>query len=987
MPLLALSTISARAQYTQISLNPVANANLRTYAHGTNYPLGGTQFSVAGVPFTLAKVSGDPNTTGVLQGANAAGGPGSFSYTFTVPAGTHAKVLYALVNTAWGQALVNQGRITVKRTGGETATLFLTEGFNIRDHDNRSFVNTCSDSGMVPAYFLNGASTTQSVQSRLDRLELLLPATFVGDTIATITFEGLASGNPGGSAFLAGLTLATDVVLPAPLAIQRAGTNVVLAWPTNNFTFTLMTASNLNPPVAWSPVSVAATVSGGQNVVTNSIAGVQQYFALRGGGGSADPGLVDTFGPVVQVSVQATNPLNGVLHYQWRATDGQIVNQDAPTTTWTMASGGGLHFAYVMISNGKGAYTQRRVAVITDLIGTPAIVTTPRAVQPPPSSAPQGNSIYAMVGDDGGGPFLPSVYLTDTNGNNPTATAAMDSRGFVTLFNVLAGDWVFPCGLYDGPLLVQTNCNGVGTADHKFTLTDNSFAGLGWSHFTATQNGPPAAAEIQSGVRLRDGSVPGVNNEFFGITSTAVGRLLTTNGLPSAYTMPARTSSGKAKFYFPAGLPVGLSEDTQFQIEGAQPVVAPIYESATNLDSTPPVVTVMTAVLSGTNVGIFLPPPGPAGPRHEDAREEDVFLTAKGIDSRLSAWKYYKAIGAITDYDAVNDRPIGGITFDDWKRHTGMDPYARNGRHDVTATYINRVDLNLTRAHHSISYGSNAVAAYVCNFLGPAADTQAEADKAITNAVNGRNLVACVAMDHIVTPGVNGGRPFTRFLIFGPNGRLLPSINLDGEGEKFVPGSCVACHGGDHYAGSFPTTGTPSPDIGAHFLPYDTGNFSFATGAGLTEAAQESAIHLLNLNVLDAGPTTAARELIAGWYQNGTGILNKDYVPPSYTGKSTNAIFFYKEFYAKSCRTCHVAMSEPGNFDHYDNLIQKTEPYHNYPGYDRIQFFVPRNPGDETFNSALMPNSLRTFGLLMNDTNRLEAYWRLFDELYLIDNP
>lgn len=73
--------------------------------------------------------------------------------------------------------------------------------------------------------------------------------------------------------------------------------------------------------------------------------------------------------------------------------------------------------------------------------------------------------------------------------------------------------------------------------------------------------------------------------------------------------------------------------------------------------------------------------------------------------------------------------------------------YARNGKHDVTATYVNRVDLNLTRMHHSISYGSNAVAAYVCNFLGPAADTQVEVDKAITNAVNGRNLVACVAMD------------------------------------------------------------------------------------------------------------------------------------------------------------------------------------------------------------------------------------------------
>lgn len=440
-------------------------------------------------------------------------------------------------------------------------------------------------------------------------------------------------------------------------------------------------------------------------------------------------------------------------------------------------------------------------------------------------------------------------------------------------------------------------------------------------------------------------------------------------------------------FYFPNGLPAGLTADAQIQIEGAQPVPAAVGEVVTNLDSMVPAVTGMTALFSGTNVGIFLPPPAAVSPRHEDAREEDVFLTAKGIDSRPSAWKYYQAIGAITEYDAEHDRPIGGITFDDWKRHTRMDPYATAGKHDVTATYVNRVDLNLTRVHHSISYGSNAVAAYVCNFLGPAADNQGEVNKAINNAVNGRNLVACVAMDDTVTAGVNGGRPFTRFLIFGPNGRLLPSINLDGEGEKFVPGACVACHGGDHYAGSFPPTGSPSPDIGAHFLPYDTGNFSFATNSGLTEVDEESAIHQLNLNVLDAGPTPASRELIAGWYQSGAGILDKDYVPPSYAGKSTNAIAFYKEIYAKSCRTCHVAMSEPGNFDHYENLVQKTEPYHNYPGYDRISFFVPQFPGGETFNSALMPNSLRTFSLLMADPNRLEIYWRLYDELYNQENP
>jgi hypothetical protein len=189
----------------------------------------------------------------------------------------------------------------------------------------------------------------------------------------------------------------------------------------------------------------------------------------------------------------------------------------------------------------------------------------------------------------------------------------------------------------------------------------------------------------------------------------------------------------------------------------------------------------------------------------------------------------------------------------------------------VTARFVNRVDLNLTRLHHSISYGSNAVAAYVCNHLGPVSGLPADVDQAVTNAIAGRNLVASVAMDCTLVETAAGRRPVTRFLIFSPNGELLPSINLDGRGEKFVPGVCVACHGGDRYAGSFPTDGTGSADIGAHFLPYDPANFAFATLPGLDRRSQAAQIRQLNFNLLDASPTPAVRELVKGWYDTGGG--------------------------------------------------------------------------------------------------------------------
>jgi hypothetical protein len=74
----------------------------------------------------------------------------------------------------------------------------------------------------------------------------------------------------------------------------------------------------------------------------------------------------------VQVTVQAATS-KGVLHYQWRSTDGAIQNVNSATTTWTLPLGGGLHFAYTLVSNGLGGYTERRIAVNTDVIGQPYV--------------------------------------------------------------------------------------------------------------------------------------------------------------------------------------------------------------------------------------------------------------------------------------------------------------------------------------------------------------------------------------------------------------------------------------------------------------------------------------------------------------------------------------------------------------------------------------------------------------------------------------
>ena len=47
----------------------------------------------------------------------------------------------------------------------------------------------------------------------------------------------------------------------------------------------------------------------------------------------------------VTVSVSVSNAGDGKLSYQWRSTDGTIVEVNAPSTTWTLPNGPGIHFA------------------------------------------------------------------------------------------------------------------------------------------------------------------------------------------------------------------------------------------------------------------------------------------------------------------------------------------------------------------------------------------------------------------------------------------------------------------------------------------------------------------------------------------------------------------------------------------------------------------------------------------------------------------
>lgn len=699
----------------------------------------------------------------------------------------------------------------------------------------------------------------------------------------------------------------------------------------------------------------------------------------------------------------ATDPNGYPLQYLWRSTDGHIHNVNSPTTSWTLPNGPGLHFAYVLVSNGTGGYIERRVAVSTDTIGAPIQWGDPVRYRAPSAPAAVGEVYRSFL--SGGSQLLNSfgeianmadgqVFAQDVNNTyrDPAyGVAKTNIRGEYTLSNNLPIAATDAVNLYCAdPLGNFGGCGGyANTANQEVIYPDylvnfDVTPGQAVTDYIDRSNYDGASPNYQlvAGTALMADNTPcGTVNEFFGLTSTGTATLLDTTGAPIHGTRVRMSNLGAYTFNYN---PTAASILVQCEHAAPQTVtitaagdMGTVFFPATGAPSIPDTAG-MTATFNGNSVGLFLPPP--TGLPSDIVSDPERFLSYKGIDSRQDACAYYQAIGAARGCDEDGNL-VSPISFDDWMRATKMGKYATaGGPTEYVANYINKADLNLARSHHSISYGPNQTAAYVCNHLGPKIPVgqldppQSAIDAVVaTNLVGGANLVACVAMDFSISPGVNGGQPFVRFLIFGPSGQLLPSVNLDGRREKFVPGTCVVCHGSDHYAGHY--IARNNANIGAHFLPYDAGNFEFSSVAGLTECDQSESIYRLNQNVLAVIPTVAEQELIGNWYaNNGAAIaalgctqpivhaLDKTYIPDSWKNQTDVAPAVANNFYtyviARSCRGCHVAMVEGYNWDHYVNL--NTTEY-RYTGLYDFTATISCGGSNDKFRSFSMPNSLVTF--------------------------
>ena len=232
----------------------------------------------------------------------------------------------------------------------------------------------------------------------------------------------------------------------------------------------------------------------------------------------------------------------------------------------------------------------------------------------------------------------------------------------------------------------------------------------------------------------------------------------------------------------------------------------------------------------------------------------------KYVESEETGTAYYEAI------DPNNQK----TTLSAWKTANGF-----NNGFDARAVYRNAADLGFGRGMFMRTNGNGDVAAYVENY-----PTLADAVAAV-KAGNTTNIIATVCMEWSTHPTLGGPR-YVKFYTFRADGkRVNPddtvfAPDLDGRGEKFQPGVCNICHGGQPKPlvnGEYPDRGNTD----AQFLPWDVNSFEFSDDPEFTRAALEPQFKKLNQGALSTYPAvpapagtwdpTAARDLIRGWYR------------------------------------------------------------------------------------------------------------------------
>ena len=321
----------------------------------------------------------------------------------------------------------------------------------------------------------------------------------------------------------------------------------------------------------------------------------------------------------VTVTVAASDPINAAnkLHYAWHVSEGSITNVDSATTSWTIPTGPGVHFANVLVSNSLGGYTDRRIALISDNLGISAITSPVKDFVPPASNqnAIQSSETEFVVASD-------TNYLATFNagtGLYGNGTGTFNKAFYIPDIKVNYTDTVSNI-IYQA----TTDLSGrlsVWNSNHPICCDDGNFPyGHPHTHVNApvdasgNVSGDPMPYIVGSAV-LSDGGICGIDSKFHNVQSTAKAVLLDKN-------KRALSASVRANKYGDYAIPWNANAFfVSVTCESNAPIIVPIKQatSVANLTTftkaAAPVVKTMTASIGGQVLGTttkvfakFLPP-------------------------------------------------------------------------------------------------------------------------------------------------------------------------------------------------------------------------------------------------------------------------------------------------------------------------------------------------------------------------------------------
>lgn len=303
---------------------------------------------------------------------------------------------------------------------------------------------------------------------------------------------------------------------------------------------------------------------------------------------------------------------------------------------------------------------------------------------------------------------------------------------------------------------------------------------------------------------------------------------------------------------------------------------------------------------------------------------------SKQTNTLAYAEAYYRAIDPGSERD----------TLAKWKAVNKFDSGTGT---QITVVFGDKRDLGYGRRMTARQNPDGTLAFFVENYLikvnGAYGYSTLNLDAAV--ARDPQWLVGVNAIEF--SPGPGGGASFPKFYNFVAGSlQRASAVDLDGRGDKAMPGPCITCHGGRGDALTPPdATGKPRfnlvqnsaaqvrGDVQAHLHPFEVEAFDFSAKTGFTRTDQEAAIKNINKMILCSYPITTpstapedacrrpatvnewqgpAADLIKAAY-GGDGLPGatfslESYVPPGWlaAGQAT----LYKEVIAPSCRTCHI---------------------------------------------------------------------------------